>query len=153
MDQFTIIHPTLAKSCSHWRRTITYEKIFDQWKSFKIDERRFSFHLKSSFRSQNIEVFLMSFWSSIKSGSIRKIWLFSKSKTKKFILFGLISWAQFLLLWFLWFHEIFPCQKLGKIPSCEKRLVKNQTLHNSSLKFKNSWKKNFMFNLHSKISI
>ena len=31
------------------------------------------FHLKSSFRSQDISVFVMTFWSSRKNGLIRKI--------------------------------------------------------------------------------
>ena len=36
------------------RRTLRSETIFDNWKPFKNDEKCFLFHLKSSFRSQDI---------------------------------------------------------------------------------------------------
>ena len=49
-----------------------------QWKPFKNDEKDFSFHLKSSLRSQDIKIFVLNFWSSRKNGLIRKMWLFSK---------------------------------------------------------------------------
>ena len=35
-------------------QTLGSETIFDNWKPFKNDEKCFLFHLKSSFRSQNI---------------------------------------------------------------------------------------------------
>ena len=41
------------------------------------------FHLKSSFRSQDIQVFGMTFWSCRKNGSIRNIRLISKSMTSQ----------------------------------------------------------------------
>ena len=34
---------------------------------FKNDEKCFLFHLKSSFRSQDIEVFVLTFWSCIET--------------------------------------------------------------------------------------
>ena len=36
------------------RRTLRFETNFGNWKSFKNDEKYFLFHLKSSFRSQDI---------------------------------------------------------------------------------------------------
>ena len=48
------------------------------WNSFKIDEKCFLFHLKSSFRSQDISVFVMTFWSRRKNSLIRKTLLTSK---------------------------------------------------------------------------
>ena len=35
---------------------------FGNWNSFKNDEKCFSFHLKSSFHSQDIYIFVMTFW-------------------------------------------------------------------------------------------
>ena len=35
-------------------RNLMSDKIFDSWKLFKNDEKCFLFHLKSSFRSQDI---------------------------------------------------------------------------------------------------
>ena len=62
-------------------RTLTYLKnlcyLLD-WKPFKNDEKCFLFHIKSSFRSQDIWVFVMTFCSCRKNGSIRKIRLTSK---------------------------------------------------------------------------
>ena len=37
------------------------------WKPFKNDEKCFLFYLKSSFRSQDISVFVINFWSCIKT--------------------------------------------------------------------------------------
>ena len=53
------------------------------WKPFKNDEKCFLFHLKSSFRSQDIWVFVMTFWSCWKNGLIRKINLTSKFMTSQ----------------------------------------------------------------------
>ena len=39
----------------------------------KILKNTFYFYLKSSFRSQDIQVFVMTLWSSRKNGSIRKV--------------------------------------------------------------------------------
>ena len=44
-----------------------------QWKSFKNDEKCFLFHLKSSFSSQDIYIFVSTCWSCRKNGLIRKI--------------------------------------------------------------------------------
>ena len=48
-------------------RNLMSEKIFGSWKPFKIDEKCFLFHLKSSFRSQDIYVFVLIFWSFSKT--------------------------------------------------------------------------------------
>ena len=53
------------------------------WKSFKNDEKWFLFHLKSSFHSQDIYVFVTTFWSCKKSSLIRKIRLTSKFMTSQ----------------------------------------------------------------------
>ena len=49
------------------RCTLRSEKIFGNWKPFKNDEKCFLFHLKSSFRSQDILIFVLSFWSCRKA--------------------------------------------------------------------------------------
>ena len=53
------------------------------WKPFKNDEKCFLFHLKSSFRSQDILVFVTTFSSCRKNGLIRKIWLPLKFMTSQ----------------------------------------------------------------------
>ena len=53
------------------------------WKSFENDEKCFLFHLKSSFCSQDIYVFVTTFWSCRKNGLIRKIRLTSKFMTSQ----------------------------------------------------------------------
>ena len=50
-----------------YRQTVRPKKIFDNWKPFKIDEKCFSFHLESSFRSQDIQIFILTFWSRRKT--------------------------------------------------------------------------------------
>ena len=54
------------------------ETIFSNWKSFKNDEKWFLFHDKSSFRFQDIYVFVLTLWSCIKNGLIRKTRLILK---------------------------------------------------------------------------
>ena len=49
-----------------------------QLKPFKNDEKCFVFHLESSFHSQDIQIFVLTFWSSRKNGLIRKIKLILK---------------------------------------------------------------------------
>ena len=49
------------------------------WKPFKNDEKSFLFHLKSSLRCPDIQVFVTTFWSCTKNGLIRKIRVTSKS--------------------------------------------------------------------------
>ena len=49
-----------------------------QWKPFKSDEKCFLFRLKSSFCSQDFEIFVLTFWSCRKIGFIRKIRLSSE---------------------------------------------------------------------------
>ena len=49
-----------------------------QRKPFKKDEKCFLFHIKSFFRSQDIQIFVLTFWSFRKNGLIRKIRLISR---------------------------------------------------------------------------
>ena len=53
------------------------------WNPFKDDENCFLFHLKRSFRSQDVYVFVMIFWSCRKNRLIRKIRLTSKFMTSQ----------------------------------------------------------------------
>ena len=66
-----------------YRRSLRCEKNFDNWKPFKIDEKFFLFHLKSSFQSEDVLVFVVTFWSCRKNGSIRKIRLISNPMTSQ----------------------------------------------------------------------
>ena len=50
---------------------------------FKSDEKRFLFHLKNSFLSQDIYIFVLSFWSCKKNGLIRKIKIIWKFMTSQ----------------------------------------------------------------------
>ena len=70
----------LLKSYSHLPKKMCY---LLHWKPFKIDEKYFLFHLKSSFRSQNIQAFVWTFSSSRKNSLIRKIGLASKFMTSQ----------------------------------------------------------------------
>ena len=54
-----------------------------QWKHFKNDEKSFLFRLKSSFCSQDIYVFVSTFWSCRRNGLIRMIRLISKYLTSQ----------------------------------------------------------------------
>ena len=65
---------TLSRTLTFWKE-LYY--LLD-WKPFKIDEKGFLFHLKSSFRSQDIQVFVTTFCSCRKNGLIGKIRLTSK---------------------------------------------------------------------------
>ena len=53
------------------------------WKRFRDHEKCFLFHLQSSFRSQDISFFVMTFWSCRKKDLIRKIRLTSKCMTSQ----------------------------------------------------------------------
>ena len=46
---------------------IKSETIFDNSKPFKNDEKCFLFHLKSSFRSKDLSIFVSTFWSCWKT--------------------------------------------------------------------------------------
>ena len=52
-----------------------------QWQPFKNDEKCFLFHLKSSSHSQDIYMFVLTFWACRKHGLIRKMRLISKFMT------------------------------------------------------------------------
>ena len=56
----------------HQRLTLTPEKIFDNWKPFKNDEKHFLFHLKSSFRSPDIKVSVLNFRSCRKTAWLER---------------------------------------------------------------------------------
>ena len=49
----------------------------------KNDEKWFSFHFKNFFHSQDIYIFVLTFWSYIKNDLIRKIRLISKFITSQ----------------------------------------------------------------------
>ena len=61
--------------------TLRSETFFNNWKPFKNNQKCFLFHLKSSFRSQDILIFVLNFWACRKNGFIRKIRLISKFMT------------------------------------------------------------------------
>ena len=52
-------------------------------KPFKNDEKCFLFHLKISFRSEDIKIFVLTFWACGTNGLIRKIRLISKLMTSQ----------------------------------------------------------------------
>ena len=57
--------------------------IFALMIALKTDEKCFLFHLQSSFLSQDIWTFILSFWACRKNGLIRKIRLISKLITSQ----------------------------------------------------------------------
>ena len=63
------------------------KKLFNlfQWNVFKNDEKWFLFHLKSSFHSQDIQIFVLTFWSCRKKNLIRKIRLLPKVATSTWL--------------------------------------------------------------------
>ena len=75
----TLLLERVSSIAKFLKRTLRSEIIFDNWKPFKNDEKCFLFPFKSSLRSQDIYIFVMSFWSCRKNGSIRKRRLISKS--------------------------------------------------------------------------
>ena len=61
---------------SSYSRIRTFQKnlcYLLEWKPFKNNEKCFLFHLKGSFRSQDIYLFVTTFWSCRKNGLIRKV--------------------------------------------------------------------------------
>ena len=62
----------LLKSNSHLPKNYFY---WLQWKAFKSDEKCFLIHVKSSFRSWDVYIFALTFWSCRKT--TRKLWLIS----------------------------------------------------------------------------
>ena len=64
------------------RHPAKLSNIFD-WKPFKNEEKCFLFHLKSSFRTQDIFVFVKPYWLCRKNGLIRKVGLTSKLMTSQ----------------------------------------------------------------------
>ena len=72
-----------------WRtyaQTVTSQKYLCyllDWNPFRNDEKCFLFHLKSTSRSQDIQVFVMAFWSCRENGLIRKIKSTSKFMTSQ----------------------------------------------------------------------
>ena len=71
-----------CSGCSYQTQALNFQQnlfYLLQSKPFKNDEKCFLFHLKSSFCSQDIKLFVLTFWSCIKNGLIKKIKLISKS--------------------------------------------------------------------------
>ena len=68
------------KSDSHLPKKVFY---FFQWKPFRNYEKCLLFYLKRFFCSQDITVFVLTFWPSRKNGFIRKIRLISKFITSQ----------------------------------------------------------------------
>ena len=68
------------KSDSHLHKKLFY---LLQWNPFKNDGKWFLFHLKSSFRSKDTYIFVLTFWPRRKNGLIRKIRLISKFMTSQ----------------------------------------------------------------------
>ena len=56
----------------HLKASLRSKVIFDYWKPFKNDEKCSLFYLESSFRSQDIEVIVMTFWSCRKMTWLEK---------------------------------------------------------------------------------
>ena len=80
--KMVIFQQELLKSDSnHPKKKQKKAFYFLQWSPFKNDEKCFLYHLKSSFRSQDIYIFVMTFWSYRKSSLIRKISLTEKFMT------------------------------------------------------------------------
>ena len=59
------------------------ETISGNWKPFKNDENFFLLHVKSSFRSWDIYIFVLTYWLCKKSGLIRRLRLISKFITSQ----------------------------------------------------------------------
>ena len=57
---------------SYWRSTLRSDTIFGRWKSFKNNEKCFLFHLKSSFLSQYIYFFVLTFSSYKKTAWLER---------------------------------------------------------------------------------
>ena len=74
------VYLSCLKLGSHLPKNLWY--LLD-WKPFKNDEKCFLFQLKSSFCSQDIYVFVTTFWSYRRNGLIRKIRLTSKLMTSQ----------------------------------------------------------------------
>ena len=89
----------------------------------KMKKKCFLFHLKSSFRSQDIYIFFLAFWACIKNGLIIKIRLISKFMTSQLKLytidpdicsiltFQIRFWEQFLqhILCIIFQQKSFSC--------------------------------------------
>ena len=52
--------------------TLRSERVFCNWKPFKNDEKCCVFHLESSFRSPDIYVFVLTFWSRIRTAGLER---------------------------------------------------------------------------------
>ena len=59
------------------------ETISDNWKPFKNDENFVLLHVKSSFRSWDIYIFVLTYWLCKKSGLIRRLRLIPKFITSQ----------------------------------------------------------------------
>ena len=68
---------------AHQKHTLRSETIFGNWKPYKSDKKCFLFRFKSSFRSQDISVSVLAFWSCRINGLIKKIRLISNFMTSQ----------------------------------------------------------------------
>ena len=60
--QLPLVDIITSLKAQYWRSTLLSETISDIWKPFKRDEKCFLFHVKSSFCSQGICIFVLTFW-------------------------------------------------------------------------------------------
>ena len=69
----TVLYYSALRHCLKVGLSSSKKKSFYlfQWKPFKNDEKCFSFHLKSFICSQDIYIFVLTFWSCRKNGLIR----------------------------------------------------------------------------------
>ena len=78
---------TMKLKISSKRKTVFSNKMQSSkshsQRPFRNDEKCFLFHLKNSFRSQDIEIYALTFWSRRKKGLIRNIRLISKFMTSQ----------------------------------------------------------------------
>ena len=100
------------------KNTFLGQKIFGHWKPFKINEKYFLFHLKSSFHPQDNEIFVWIFSSCKKPGLIRKITFF-------FNIHDITNWATNS-----WNTHIYQYLKTSRQPDneiWETTFLKNHT--------------------------
>ena len=80
---FVKLHKSPLLVVKSYSRSLRFETIFVNLMPLKIDEKCFLFHLKSSFRSQDIYIFVLTFWSCRKNCFIRKRKLISNFMTSQ----------------------------------------------------------------------
>ena len=83
------------------------ETIFDNWKTFRSDKKCFLFHLKSSLCSQDIWIFLLTFWPCRKKVNLKIYYIITweTSSYKTHI-------AQYLKKWRESYDEIWSVNRI-----------------------------------------